>query len=85
MRKYDRWKLGMQAVTPLQQLRAKRLALWGQVFGLVFAMVIVAVKGLYYWLPFLGFTLILLAVELLSINQQVWRLEAITKGGLYGS
>lgn len=70
----------MKAVTPLQQLRAKRVALAGQNLGLLFALAVLIYQGLYYWVPFIVFSLFLLLTEYLGVQQQIWRVQEITGG-----
>lgn len=74
---FVRWKKGIERVTPLQQLRAKRTGVSGQVFGVFVGMVVLVTQGLYYWLVLLGFTLFVLLIDLLGIHQQVKQLEKI--------
>lgn len=72
---FSRIKKGARDLTPLQQLRAKRVGVIGQCFGLCLGMVVLVYSGFYYWIVFLGFTFFVMLVELVGINQQVKRIE----------
>lgn len=81
---FRRWKEGIEAISPLQSLRIKRFVSFFQCAGMLFAIVAVGLFGLWYWLPFLIFTLIMLVLDWLSTHQQVVRLEKMLGGGRGG-
>ena len=61
----------MKNLSMVQQLEAKRIGAGGQVLGMLFGMVVLAWLRLWYWLPFLVFTIIILVVEFISVSQQL--------------
>ena len=68
--------VGVEAITPLQAARIKRLSQCFQVLGLVFAGVAVGLLGYWYWWPFFVFSIIVLLVDLVGTHQLVCRLES---------
>lgn len=83
MSKWARWKEGLRHLTLLQQLKAQRLLLCGQIAGLMGATAYLAKKGFWYWLPFLGFTILLLFLQLYALRRQIFEAERVErlKGG----
>lgn len=75
MESLRKFRKGIEAITPLQQLRAKRIGFAGQVVGMILAMVATAWQGYSHFLLFLFFVLVVLVVELIGVHQQVKKLE----------
>ncbi len=74
---WGRWRQGMRDLTPLQILRGKRLAVLGQLFGLLIGVGYVVQAGLWTWLLFLVATFVLLSWEFVSVERQIVRLEGL--------
>jgi hypothetical protein len=72
---FRQWKRGAESITPLQQLRAKRYAMLGQLAGMLLAVGYVVWRGPWYWIAFLVFTLVILLIEFLGLHQQVRQIE----------
>ena len=77
---FRRWKVGIEQVTPLQQLVAKRNGIVGQVLGMLLAMVVIALNGLWYWLPFLFFSLVILIFDFVGTQKQVMKFMSFGGG-----
>lgn len=75
---WQRLKDGANKLTPLQNLRGQRVGIIGQVIGMVFAMVAMVFAGLWYWTPFLLFSVGILVLQYISVMQQIRKLEEFT-------
>lgn len=80
MESLRKFRKGIEEITPLQQLRAKRIGYAGQVVGMLLAMIATAWQGYSHFLLFLFFVLFVLVVELIGVHQQVARLEGFSGG-----
>jgi len=74
---WKRIKGGAENLTPLQLINAKRIGLIGQCVGVVFGMIVLGYNGFWFFQVFLFFTLIVLLVELVSVHQQLLRMEKL--------
>lgn len=77
---FVRWRDGVLRATPLQLLVVRRWGVRGEVLGMLLAIVVIAYQGLWYWLLFLVCVLVVLIVDLVSVEQQVRKLEDFVKG-----
>lgn len=71
-----RVKKGAEALTPLQLARAKRWGTLGQLVGCFLGTFWLIFLGYYAWILFLVFTMIVVGAELVSVHQQVRRMES---------
>lgn len=76
---FSRWVDGMKRLTSLQLLHAKLVGSVGSVFGLFFASIFLALRGLWYFLPFLFFGLVLQVVSLVGVWQQYVNAKVVSE------
>jgi len=69
---------GFERLSPLQLLEAKRLGCGGQVLGVFLGLVGTMWLGLWLWVPFLFFTLVVSFVEFVSVHKQVLLLRSVS-------
>lgn len=74
---FARWKKGITDLTPLQQLRAKRLGTFGQLAGMLLAIGVLSYQGLWYWIPFLAFSFFIIIIDVLGLQSQIKQLEKV--------
>ena len=75
MNKYQRWKKGMQELTPAQQLYGKLMGHIGCIVGLSLAMIMMSARGVFYFLLFLFFLIWLQGIEAIGTYQR-WKITA---------
>jgi len=74
-----RFKKGIKEVTPLQQAKAKRFGILGQMVGILLVGGAAILQELYWWIPLIFFTIALLVIEFISVQQQFMLLEEMEK------
>lgn len=67
---FERVKKGFNSLTTLQLVRGKLWGTAGNVVGLCFAAVYLVIKGFWYTLPVIGFTMFLQVIEFISVYKQ---------------
>lgn len=74
---FSKWKEGIKTLPPLEQLKAKRIGIYGTIFGVSIGFTIMAFNGAWYFLV-LGFFIVWLQfVELIGTNQQIKNAQKI--------
>ena len=61
----------------LEQLRGQRAGFVGSLVGLVCAFCLFAWRGQWVWLPILGFSGLILLMQLVGVQQQIEALERV--------
>ena len=82
MRLAEKIKRGYKELSPLQLARAKHVGIVGQMVGLKLGMVVLWWQGFGYWVFFLAFTLFIMILELIQVQQQIGHLESFEKYGV---
>lgn len=72
---FRRWKKGMENIPPIDQLKAKRVGIAGQVVGMLVATSFLLFQGMWAWVPVTLFTVMIFCVEFVGVHQQVKQLE----------
>ena len=74
---FRRWLDGVKNLSVLEQLRGQRAGFIGSLVGLVAAFGLFAWRGQWVWLPILGFSGLVLLMQLVGVQQQIAALERI--------
>lgn len=72
---FRKWKKGIETLSPLAQLKAKRVGFVGQLVGILLALIVIVWSGSWYFSLFLFFVGVVIGVELVGVHQQVKEIE----------
>ena len=75
----ERWKAGMQGITPLQQFKSMQMGYWIMIAGSIFGIVVSAMNKLWWLVVILSGNLLINATSALGNWQKIRQLTMLEK------
>ncbi len=76
---FSRWWKGIKTLSPLAQLKAKRVGIIGTMFGITMAAIVLTMNGAWYWIILGFFILLMQSIELIGTYQQIENARRVEK------
>jgi len=67
---FSRWKEGVQNLSPKRQLYSRMVGQIGSILGLTLALVVITIRGIWYFIPVLGCGVFLQLIAYIGTRQQ---------------